>query len=548
LIAMSRRPGPFAISISLALVLGLVPCALKAQQNTQFSGSFTSHDPEGSLDSASFTCFNAPTCKGRVSEKIRGAHCSDSFSLVGDITITGLNVNVPASATADGEKATTPLTLDVTMEAVTIQAFPNGSCNYNRPGPSTFRFTGTWDGTTGRAQYVSGATITELTFKQTAARSTPPLTVGVSGFMDSLGTFAEATVRPRPEDVGTLNNVYVFARAPSTLVRGASAEKDTPVQCVLAQLNASNQLQAVNTSTLRALVTNVLTAQGQAVTVLNGVPTSNVAGATFFVGYGTSGITMLNNNTNQPAVRVPGVPQCDPQPPQTGWWWNPAEGGRGYSIEVAGNHIFFASYLYDVSGRATWLVASGNTQMDGSVFTGNLEAYAGGQTLGGAYKAPSGPTKPGEITLAFNDATTGTMIWPGGAVAIERFSIVPNGVNLAAQQGQPESGWWWNPSESGRGFFLEWQGGELFMAGYMYDDQGSPIWYLGTNTSPSTNLQAFSSSWWQFANGATLTGPYKPAQRVNDNVAPVTITFSGSENAIMTLPGGRTTALRRFRF
>jgi hypothetical protein len=31
-------------------------------------------------------------------------------------------------------------------------------------------------------------------------------------------------------------------------------------------------------------------------------------------------------------------------------------------------------------------------------------------------------------------------------------------------------------------------------------------------------------------------------------VAPVTVTFSGPDTALMTLPGGRTTALRRHRF
>jgi hypothetical protein len=35
---------------------------------------------------------------------------------------------------------------------------------------------------------------------------------------------------------------------------------------------------------------------------------------------------------------------------------------------------------------------------------------------------------------------------------------------------------------------------------------------------------------------------------VSNNVGPLSITFSGTENAIMTLPGGRTTAIRRFRF
>jgi len=549
---VNRQTEHFATSIApalpvvLCLLLGFVPSASMAQANTHFAGTFIAHDPGGSLDSGTFTCFESPTCRGRVSERIRDYRCSNSYALVGDITIAGLNVNVPSSSMTGGEKATTPLTLDVTLETVGVTVFPGGSCDYLRPGPRTLRFIGTWDGTTGSAQYISGSTTVDLTFKRTAARATPPLSVGVTGFMNAIGTGAQATVVPRPEDAGTLKNLYVFARAPSTIVRGLSLEKDTPVQCVLAQLNAGGQLQAVSASNMLAFATAVLSAQGQAFAVLNGVNTSSVAGATFFVGYGTSGTTMLNNNTNQPALRVPGVPQCDPQPPQTGWWWNAAEGGRGYSIEVSGNHLFFASYLYDVSGRATWLVASGNTQLDGSLFTGNLEAYASGQTLGGAYRAPASPTRPGEITLAFSDATSGTMIWPGGAVAIERFNIVPNGLNLAKRQGEPEGGWWWNPSESGRGFFLEWQGGQLFMAGYMYDDNGNPVWYLGANNT--TNVQSFSGVWAQYGNGQTLTGTYRPASQVNANVAPVTITFQGAENGIMTLPGGRTTAIRRFRF
>ena len=48
--------------------------------------------------------------------------------------------------------------------------------------------------------------------------------------------------------------------------------------------------------------------------------------------------------------------------------------------------------------------------------------------------------------LAFSDATHGTMIWPGGTVAIERFNIVPNGSTMNPMSNQPESGWWWNPA------------------------------------------------------------------------------------------------------
>jgi len=395
--------------------------------------------------------------------------------------------------------------------------------------------------------------------KITLKAATPPflMTTNVSiGPTVSNGT---ANIQFRPADVGTTGSVYTFFVAPSTKVLNAAAEagawlghlpknaKDASVQCVIAQLNQAGQLQAVSVSNLQAYVTGVLSGQGQAVTLLNNVLTANIAGAALYVGYGADALKMMTGGLNRRAATVPGNVQCDPEAPQTGWWWNTAEGGRGYSIEVAGSHLVFASYLYDVSGRATWLLASGNTSLDGSLLVSKLESYAGGQTLGGTYKGPTGVVGQ-DLTLAFNDASHGTMIWPGGTVAIERFNIVPNGLTLLPMANQPEGGWWWNPDESGRGFFLEWQGGQLFMAGYMYDDAGNPIWYLSGNSTPSSNLQSYSNNWLQFGNGQTLTGAYRAPAQVNGNVAPVTITFQGAENAIMTLPNGRTTAIRRFRF
>ena len=80
----------------------------------------------------------------------------------------------------------------------------------------------------------------------------------------------------------------------------------------------------------------------------------------------------------------------------------------------------------------------------------------------------------------------------------------------------------------------------------MYDDNGTPVWYL--SVQPTPNLQAFTGNWWLFANGQSRAGAYKPATRVNDNVAPVSIQFTSATTATMTLPNGRTTSLQRLRF
>ena len=156
------------------------------------------------------------------------------------------------------------------------------------------------------------------------------------------------------------------------------------------------------------------------------------------------------------------------------------------------------------------------------------------------------PSEVGPITLAFNDASHGTMSWPGGTVPIERQPQIPGGLALPPQANQPESGWWWNPDESGRGFFIEWQAGQADIAGYMYDDQGNPVWYI--SVAQTADPHAFNGNWWTFANGQSMLGPFKPASLTNDHFAPLSIQFTSATTAVMTLPGGRALNLVRQSF
>jgi hypothetical protein len=327
--------------------------------------------------------------------------------------------------------------------------------------------------------------------------------------------------------------------------RRKDGTKDTSVACVLAQLNASGQLQQASASTLQAYISGVLSSQGQAVTILDSASAASAAGATFFVGYGSSSSAMIDTGLNRSAVTVPGAVTCQPQAPQTGWWWNPLEGGRGFSIEVQGNHLFFAAFHYDTTGRSTWNVSPGVTSLDGSYFASDLYFVSGGQSLGGAYR-PANPAKAGAITLVFSDASHGTMIWSDVAVPIERMNLIPNGLAAAPRANQPESGWWWNPDENGRGFFIEWQDGYADLAGYMYDDAGNPVWYI--TVVPTPDMRQLTGAWWTFANGQSMGGAYKAPVQTSNNFAPVTVQFSAPDTAIMTLPNGRTTRLIRQRF
>ena len=409
--------------------------------------------------------------------------------------------------------------------------------------------------------------VTFITVK--AESATFPMTV--TGTTGPPTATLDATFSLRPQDQGTAQNVYKFAVAPMTVTLpllksspdeeplvlgyarvpqsgryGSKAKADTSIPCVLAQLNGAGKLQQVSASGLQAFVTNVLGSASQAVSIVNGIATATIGGATFYLSYGTTPQQMLAQGSNRPVATIPGPIECRPSPPQNGWWWNTAEGGRGYSIETQGNTMFYAAYLYDDTGRAQWFVSTGPTSIDGSYYTNNLLKLTGGQTLGGEYKPASVPQSVGALTLAFTEPGKGTMVWPGGAVPIQRFTFSGLGPDSPKRTNQPESGWWWNPQEGGRGFFLEWQGDSADIATYMYDDAGNPVWYL--SLFPAPDVRNYSGNWWLYANGQSLTGAFKPASRINDNVAPVTIQFTSATTATMTLPNGRTTALQRFRF
>lgn len=223
--------------------------------------------------------------------------------------------------------------------------------------------------------------------------------------------------------------------------------------------------------------------------------------------------------------------------PESGWWWNPAESGRGFSIDIQGNSLFMAGYFYESDGRSTWL-ASGGAMQSTMAYQGALQAWRGGQTLTGNYQAASPSSSPGNISLQFSDDTHGTLTWPGGTIPIERFMF-----GSGSSSFQPETGWWWNASESGRGIYIEKQGGSLFMAGYMYDGSGNPVWYSSGNAVASPTL--YQGNWSEYRNGQTMTGTYK-APSAPTSAGSVSVQFNSTTSATLTLPDGVQKQLTRF--
>jgi len=233
--------------------------------------------------------------------------------------------------------------------------------------------------------------------------------------------------------------------------------------------------------------------------------------------------------------------------PQNGYWYNPTEGGRGYFIEIQDSAMFFAAFMYDANGHATWFASEGSmtstTQYNGSLIT-----YANGQTLTGIYKSPvvSNP-QAGNIAISFSNDTTATLTLPNGTqVPIQRFAFGPGGVAAQTVNTNLQTGFYWNPSAGGSGYTIEMQGYEIYMAAFMYDADGSPVWYLATNRIKGPNLDL--GVWTQYANGQTLTGTYMVPIVSNTDVGSMTLQFPTSITATLTLPNFTQIPLNRFNF
>jgi hypothetical protein len=228
--------------------------------------------------------------------------------------------------------------------------------------------------------------------------------------------------------------------------------------------------------------------------------------------------------------------------PVDGWWWNAAEGGRGYSIETRNGNVFIGSFLYTETGRPLWYVASGTLPTNGA--TVSLDEYSGGQTLAGGYRLASRRAGVGTLALALGSSTTATLTWPGGTTPITRYPF--NGGTISAPAtGMPQQGWWWNAAEAGRGFFIEVQGETLFMAGYMYGADGEPVWYISQNAM--TTRSHYTGVLQLCSGGQAMAGAFRMATCTADQ-GTVTLSFASSSDATLTLPNGAQVALSRFRF
>jgi hypothetical protein len=235
-------------------------------------------------------------------------------------------------------------------------------------------------------------------------------------------------------------------------------------------------------------------------------------------------------------------------PPASGWWWNPDEPGRGYSMEFRDGRVFFAFYTYAADGSAIWYVSTGWMTTPTS-YSGPLQEYRGGQGLSGGASEASYAGSTGTVTLDFTSATEGRITLPDGtSTGVSRFDFITNGSVGGPATGYPQTGWWWNADQAGRGYFIEAQKDAVFVSFYMYGESGQATWYVASGHMISPTL--FSGTLQEYAGGSSLTESFR-APNATASRGPITIQWlhsAGFPQATLTMPNGAQVTLSRFRF
>ncbi|MBM3549688.1 MAG: hypothetical protein FJX54_22340, partial [Alphaproteobacteria bacterium] len=229
-------------------------------------------------------------------------------------------------------------------------------------------------------------------------------------------------------------------------------------------------------------------------------------------------------------------------PLASGWWWNPDMPGTGFALESAGDRVMLGGFFYDAVGSPIWYLGAG--MQSATAASAALNLYRGGQTMDGSYRAAGllGAVGTAEmIPLSLHTAR----LSGAHAAELRRYEFAPGGLAAGPQPGSPENGWWWNPDEPGTGWYLEIQNATLFLAGFLYGEDGDPRWLMSRGPMSSTRLYA--GSLLGYGGGQMLGGSYRAAVQ-GASLGTVTLAFASPLAGTLTLPTGRQVPLRRFRF
>lgn len=214
-----------------------------------------------------------------------------------------------------------------------------------------------------------------------------------------------------------------------------------------------------------------------------------------------------------------------------GWWWNPAEPGRGFFVEYRDGRVRVACCHYDEKGRALW-------HRVGPLPLGADDTVAGRAdpmpSAAGSDRAAAWP-----FTLALEGPSRARIDWGGVHIALQP-QHPESHEGGAASQGSSLTGWWQeDAASSGCAIACEQVGPRIFAALLAPDG-----WLLLEGARGPR--RTFEGKWWRFEGGQSLDGAHRaPAGR---ELAAASLAASADGNVVVRMPGGEERRFGRMPF
>jgi hypothetical protein len=168
------------------------------------------------------------------------------------------------------------------------------------------------------------------------------------------------------------------------------------------------------------------------------------------------------------------------------------------------------------------------------------ESYAAGTTVSLTATPSTGATFTG-----WTGACSGT-----GTCVVTMDTAKTVGANFSATPSViPQTGIWWNPSESGRGFAIETSGNNLFLGTFLYEEPATgqtarSTWYQ--TGGPLNGDLSFSGTLSEMSGGQTLNGNYQAATS-RSQPSTVSLRCTTTTTCSLTWKGG-VVSIQRFVF
>ena len=225
--------------------------------------------------------------------------------------------------------------------------------------------------------------------------------------------------------------------------------------------------------------------------------------------------------------------------PLSGLWWNPAESGWGVNFTQRHGNILATWFTYDENGNAKWYAVPNCVMPAGSLScSGSVYQVTGPKFFAVPAYDPSlrNVTSVGSMSVDFADNDTATMSFTvngtSRTVAIQRevfetAADAPSGFSAIVDY----TDMWWNPQEPGWGMALTQQFQTIFVAWYVYDENGQPDWFVVPSCQVDTVSQEFCGGLLYHTHGPKFGTSFDPTAVVTTLAGVMRIDFTDPGHA-----------------